>query len=180
MAQVAKKKSVVEVDVVDTLLDDWRVERPDLDVEAMAVVGRMLMISQKLQARAGSTLKAHDLKYSDFDVLATLRRSGEPFELTPTELMQSVLITSGAMTVLLDRLAARGLIKRGQDQDDRRVRTAILTSKGRALTDKAAETRFAEAVEAVACFSKREQVTVSNALRVMNQWLDQLEFDSTS
>lgn len=161
-------------DVVDALLAEWPVERPDLDVDAMAVVGRIIMISHKLHQRVGAALSEFNLNYSDFDVLATLRRSGEPYELAPTDLMRSVLITSGAMTALLDRLTARGFIERGQNRRDGRVRTAILTAKGRDLVDRAAEARFVEASEAVACFSLPEQASLSESLKHLNHWLDEL------
>ena len=170
----AAESGDVPSDVVDALLSDWRAERPDLDVQAMAVVGRIIMISQKLHQRVGTVLSEFDLNYSDFDVLATLRRSGEPYELTPTELMRSVLITSGAMTALLDRLTARGFIQRGQNRRDGRVRTAILTAEGRALVDRAAQVRFAEASQAAACFSSGEQAEMSVALKRLNRWLDEL------
>lgn len=160
-------------DVVDALIEEWRAERPDFDTDAMSVVGRIFLISHKLHQRVSVTLKDFNLNYSDFDLLATLRRSGEPYEMTPTDLMQSVLITSGAMTALLDRLTARGLIERGQDRRDRRVRTAILTKKGNALVEKAARARFAEASAATACFSARERVVLAQSLKVMNGWLDE-------
>ena len=174
MGDAAAESGSVPLDVVDALLADWRVERPDLDVRAMAVIGRILIIGQKLHQRVGGVLSEFDLNYSDFDVLATLRRSGEPYELAPTQLMRSVLITSGAMTALLDRLTARGFIERGQNRRDGRVRTAILTAEGRAVVDRAAQLRFAEASQATACFSSGEQAAMSTSLKRLNQWLDEL------
>lgn len=174
MGDAAAESGRAPLDVVDALLADWRVERPDLDVRAMAVIGRILMIGQKLHQRVGGVLSEFDLNYSDFDVLATLRRSGEPYELAPTQLMRSVLITSGAMTALLDRLTARGFIERGQNRRDGRVRTAILTAEGRALVDRAAQVRFAEASQAAACFSSGEQAAMSTSLKRLNHWLDEL------
>jgi DNA-binding MarR family transcriptional regulator len=136
-------------DLVDRLLADWTRERPDLDVSAMAVVGRILYLAQVLQARASGALKTAGTAYTDFDVLATLRRSGQPWRLTPTALRHSVLLTSGAMTACLNRLEAQGLIVREPASDDRRVLAAVLTEPGRALADRAATLRFAEAQQAV-------------------------------
>ena len=163
-----------DLDIVDTLIEEWEKECPDLDVSAMALVGRVLMISHKLHHRVNEVLSAYDLHYSDFDVLATLRRSGAPYELAPTELMRSVLLTSGAMTALLDRLAKRGLIRRKADLHDKRIRTAALTSKGKTLVEKAAKARFLEGSEATACFSVREQNDIARSLSKLNCWLDDL------
>ena len=177
MAHPAIKQSQQAPDEVDNLIEEWREEATDLDVEAMAVVGRIIIISQKLQRRISALLRKYDLPYSDFDVLATLRRSGAPYELTPTELMQSVLLTSGAMTALLDRLQLKELIERGEGKFDKRVRTAKLTRKGKALVDKAARVRFDEAKEVIACFTKQERNNLAADLAYLNRWLDQLDFE---
>ncbi|MEO0399528.1 MAG: MarR family transcriptional regulator [Pseudomonadota bacterium] len=175
MAGNSRRSRDAEKDLIDTLIDQWRRERPDLDAKALGVVGRILMIGRRLENRASATLKAFDLHYSDFDVLATLRRSGAPYELTPKELMQSVLITSGAMTALLDRLSSRNLITRGQSDHDGRVRTAILTDEGKALIDKAVGARFEEARDAIAGLSAERQRGLANDLREIAFWLDSNE-----
>lgn len=98
-----------------------------------------------------------EIHYTDLDVLATLRRSGSPFELSPKELMQSVLITSGAMTALLDRLTKLGLIYRSPDAMDGRVKKAGLTEKGKDIIDRAIKIRFNEAKDSIACLTKKEK-----------------------
>ena len=152
-------------DVVDQLLEDWRWERPDLDAAPMAVVGRILHLANRLEARANEALKAASLSYTDLDVLATLRRSGSPYRLTPTVLCRSVLLTSGAMTACLDRLEARGLLTREPEAGDRRSLAAMLTDRGRDLADTAIGLRFAEAGAAVAALSPEEREQLAGLLR---------------
>jgi DNA-binding MarR family transcriptional regulator len=154
-------------DLVDRLLSDWSRERPDLDVTAMAAVGRILQLGQVLEARANTALKAVGIAYTDFDVLATLRRSGPPWRLTPTALRRSVLLSSGAMTACLNRLEAQGLITREPAADDRRVLAAVLTEPGRALADRAATLRFAEAQQAVSGLTGNELETLGGLLKTL-------------
>lgn len=160
-----------EADKVEGLLADWRRERPELDVEAMAVVGRILSLGRRLEGRANRALKPMGLHYTDLDVLATLRRSGKPYRLTPTQLRASVLITSGAMTACLDRLERNGLVARLDNPDDRRSTSAGLTAAGIRLIDRAIATRFEEAGDAVAALTARERTTLAALLKKMDQAL---------
>lgn len=162
-----------QLDRIDALQSDWAQERPELDTSGIAIVGRIMMLSTVLERRVADALKPHDLNYSDFDVLATLARAGGSYELTPTELMNAVVLSSGAMTALLDRLTQRSLIMRGQSKSDGRVRTARLTPAGKALVDQAVPARFLEALDAVAGFSKTEQKSLADMLRRLGSWLDQ-------
>ena len=154
-------------DLLDDLIADWARERPDLDASPMHVVGRILQLGKKLEKRAGNALKESQIYYTDLDVLATLRRSGKPYELTPTELRKSVLITSGAMTALLDRLKKLGLIYRIPNPKDGRVSSAGLTEKGVKVIDEAIELRFEEASAAVEVFSEVEKQQFGNLLKKM-------------
>lgn len=159
-------------DIIDNLITSWKQERSDLDASAMGIVGRVLILSKILEKRVGSVLKKSNIHYTDLDVLATLRRSGKPFLLTPTQLIQSVLITSGAMTALLDRLTKLDLIKRMLDPKDGRVKTASLTQKGKTVIDHAIKFRFNEADESINMFSKTEKETLSALLKKMLLHLD--------
>ncbi|WAS95791.1 MarR family winged helix-turn-helix transcriptional regulator [Nannocystis punicea] len=154
-----------ELDVVDQLLQDWRRERPELDASAMAVVGRILHLGRLLEAGANERLRAAGISYTDLDVLATLRRSGAPYRLTPTALRKSVLLTSGAMTACLNRLEERGLLVRRAEDGDRRSLAAALTAAGIRLIDKAIVTRFEQAEEAVAGLSAAERAELARLLR---------------
>ena len=156
-----------EKDVIDGLISDWKRENPSLDVSPMQVVGRALQLGKHLEKRAGLALKDQGIYYTDLDVLATLRRSGKPYQLTPTQLRRSVLVTSGAMTALLDRLEKMQLIYRAPDPNDGRVKTAILTKKGVEVIDKAIKIRFVEAADAVSCFSEEEKEQLGLLLKKM-------------
>lgn len=144
-------------DVVEALIDDWRRERPDLDASPMAVVGRILTLGRRLESRATQALKPFDLDYSELDVLATLRRKGSRARLAPTDLAQSALITTGAMTACLDRLEERGLVRRERDDLDRRKHWVALTRSGKSLIDAAIGERFREAGEAIAGLKASER-----------------------
>ncbi|QWP76553.1 MarR family transcriptional regulator [Lysobacter sp. K5869] len=152
-------------DVVDQLLHDWSRERPDLDASAMAVVGRVLHLGRLFEADLNRSLRAIGIPYSDLDVLATLRRSGAPYRLTPTQLRRSVLLTSGAMTACLNRLEARGLLARSFDAHDRRSLAAELTADGVRLIDRAIGERFAHAERSLDALDADERAQLARLLR---------------
>lgn len=158
-------------DRIDALLREWRTERPDLDAGAMAVVGRILNLGRELEARASAVLKPFGLHYTDLDVLATLRRGGRPYRRTPTQLRESVVITSGAMTACLDRLEREGLIERQADPDDRRSSAATLTRRGLALVDAAIQVRFQEASDALRVLTAAEKKQLGALLKRLVQGL---------
>ncbi len=122
-------------DAVDRLLEQWARERPDLDTRPMGVVGRVSRVARRIDLAQRATFARFDLDPAAFDVLATLRRSGEPYALTPGELMRTAMVTSGAITQRLDRLEARGLVVRGPHPDDGRGVLVTLTGAGRRLVD---------------------------------------------
>ncbi|QKD01752.1 MarR family winged helix-turn-helix transcriptional regulator [Mesorhizobium loti] len=143
-------------------IEQWKRERPDLDVSPMGVLGRL---------NEASSLIAHDrlaplfarfgLQAGEFDVLATLRRSGQPYALTPTALYEATMVTSGAMTNRLDRLEKAGLILRGPHPNDRRGIVVQLTEKGLALIDEALTAHVANEHEILAGLSNAEQETLA-------------------
>lgn len=102
----------------------------------MAVIGRLARLHQLIGTQLRSTFSAHGLDAPSFDVLATLRRSGPPYRLTPTELMKSAMVTSGAITQRLDRLETRGMVARTRHESDGRGVYVALTDQGRALIDR--------------------------------------------
>ncbi len=118
----------------------WRKERPDLDVSPMAVLGRLGEAATLVaRDRLAPLFARFGLQHGEFDVLATLRRSGAPFSLTPTALYETTMVTSGAMTNRLDRLEKAGLIRRVPHPSDRRGLMVQLTEEGRELIDRALE-----------------------------------------
>ncbi|MBO9708351.1 MAG: MarR family transcriptional regulator [Caulobacter sp.] len=160
-----------DADLIDRLLADWRRERPDLDAAPLAVVGRVLHLAQALETRANRALKPVGLAYTDLDLLATLRRSGPPYRLTPTVLRRSVVLTSGAMTACLNRLEAQGLVAREPEPGDRRVLAAVLTPQGLALADRAIGLRLEEAADAVAGLEPAEREALAGLLRKLGAGL---------
>lgn len=162
---VPEQLSKPDADVVDLLLEDWARERPDLDATAMAVVGRLLHLGGLLHTRAGERLRTYGISYTELDVLATLRRSGAPYRLSPTALRKAVLLTSGAMTACLNRLEQRGLIGRSPDGSDRRSLMAMLTAKGVALIEAAIVSHFAQADQVVAGLDPAERQDLARLLR---------------
>ena len=158
-------------ELIDELLADWKIEKPELDGTGMQVVGRLLQLGKALEKRMDTVLKDSGIRYSELDVLATLRRSGKPFELTPGELMQSVLITSGAMTALLTRLEKKELIYRSVDENDSRIKRAGLTKKGLKLIEGAIKLRFDDALENVSGLSEYEQLRLADLLKKLAKTL---------
>jgi DNA-binding MarR family transcriptional regulator len=124
-------------DEVDRLVEAWRRERPDLDVTPMEVLSRVTRLARHLDRARRQAFAAHDLESWEFDVLAALRRAGEPYELSPGRLLRETLVTSGTMTNRVDRLAARGLVRRAPDPSDRRGVLVRLTDAGRGRVDAA-------------------------------------------
>jgi DNA-binding MarR family transcriptional regulator len=152
-------------DLIDELMEQWRRERPELDPSAMGVVGRVLRLAGYLERSVEVALKPFGLSLWQFDVLATLRRAGKPYRLSPTQLMRAVMLSSGAMTNRLDRLETAGLVKREPDPNDRRGVLITLTPKGRQLADEAIQARFEEARARIASLSKSERRALERGLR---------------
>lgn len=124
------------MDRASRALAEWRRERPDLDGLPMLVLGRLAEAAQRAAAEHLRPFFAEQgLQSGEFDVLATLRRAGPPYALGPTALYDATMVTSGAMTGRLDRLAAAGLIRREPDPADRRAVVVVLTQKGFHLID---------------------------------------------
>jgi DNA-binding MarR family transcriptional regulator len=124
-------------DALDRILEQWRAERPDLDCSPMGIIGRISQLQREVNLAQRTTFARHGLDVPSFDVLAALRRAGPPYQLTPTELMRTALVTSGAITQRLDRLEERGLITRERSRDDGRAVVVSLTDAGREALDAA-------------------------------------------
>jgi DNA-binding MarR family transcriptional regulator len=124
-------------DDVDRLIEAWARERPDLDVSPMAVLSRVSRLAWHVERARRAAFAEHDLEAFEFDVLAALRRSGPPYEMSPGQLVDATLVTSGTMTNRLDRLESRGLVRRMPHPQDRRAVRVRLTVKGRSRVDAA-------------------------------------------
>ena len=124
-------------DDVDRIVSAWRRERPDLDVEPLAVLSRVSRLARRLDLARGSAFAEHGLEGWEFDVLSALRRAGNPYELSPGQLVTETLVTSGTMTNRVDRLAARDFVERHPDPSDRRGVIVRLTPAGMSVVDAA-------------------------------------------
>ena len=127
----------MQYDHVDIIVSQWKKEMEELDVAPMAVIGRISRLAGHLDKLLQANYSRFSLHGGEFDVLAALRRSGEPYQLTPTELYSSLMITSGTITNRLDRLERVGLISRFPNPQDRRGTLVHLTEKGKTLMDEA-------------------------------------------
>lgn len=134
-------------DGVDRIVEQWAAELPDLETGPMELFGRIYRISEAIGAVMTQAYATHGLTRADFDVLATLRRSGPPYRLSPTALARSMMVTSGGMTGRLRRLEEEGLVERVPDPRDARASAAQLTPLGverigRAVADGVEAQRF--------------------------------------
>jgi DNA-binding MarR family transcriptional regulator len=122
-------------DAVDLITEHWSRERPDVDVSPMQVIARITRLSRVLEHDLKKFFAGHGMEFWEFDVLATLRRSGGETGLTAGALNRAAMVTSGAITNRIDRLAAKGLVERAPDPEDRRSVRVQLTPAGRTLID---------------------------------------------
>lgn len=136
-ATAVQRDPAIEPDHVDVIVEQWARERPDVDVSAMAIIGRLGRIEKAIRPLLDTVFAQHDLESWEFDVLATLLRNGPPHQLTPGRLLESVMITSGAMTNRIDRLEGRGLVSRLKNPEDGRQVIVALTPAGLAKIDAA-------------------------------------------
>ncbi|MCL2543260.1 MAG: MarR family transcriptional regulator [Nocardioidaceae bacterium] len=152
-------------DEVDELAEAWARERSDLDLAPVAVFSRISRLAHHLDRERRTAFTAHSIESWEFDVLAALRRAGDPYELSPGRLLRETLVTSGTMTNRVDRLVHRGLVERHPDPSDRRGVLVRLTPEGKDAVDGA----FAALLDAerglLAGLSTSDQHTLAGLLR---------------
>lgn len=144
-------------DRLDELVAQWAIERPDLDTEVMAVVGRLMVVGELIGRRIDRHAATRGLDRGQGDVMLTLRRAGAPYRLSPTALAASLLVTSGTMTNRLDRLEERGLVERVPNPTDRRGMDVQLTPAGVRMADEAVAEHVAGEQEMLSSLSARER-----------------------
>lgn len=152
------------MDHVAHVVEQWRAERPDLDTAPLLVIGRVHRVANALTPELVAVYAQHGLGEGDFDVLATLRRQGAPYTLTPGELGEKTLVTSGAVSKRLDRLEARGLVERRASESDGRSRTVVLTPEGRRVIDAAMGDHVANEARLLAALEPAERAELGRLL----------------
>ncbi|MGB3296075.1 MAG: MarR family transcriptional regulator [Phormidesmis sp.] len=155
----------MDSDAVDQILAQWRKERPDLDVSPMGTIGRTTRLASHLRKAIGKTFAKFGLNPGEFDVLATLRRSGQPYQLSPTELFKSMMVSSGTMTHRIDCLEKAELVERIPDQSDRRGTLIQLTDKGFNSIEAAVEAHVANEHRILSALEKSELEDLTRLLR---------------
>jgi DNA-binding MarR family transcriptional regulator len=152
-------------DHVDRLRAQWARELPDLNTEPMAILGRAFRLGNMVRPSIEATFAGFGLDRGEFDVIATLRRSGPPYRLTPTEMYGLLMISSGGLTHRLDRLEKAGLIRREKSPQDGRSVQVALTEKGAALAEQAFRTDMASELAFLQPLDERERETLAGLLR---------------
>ena len=155
----------MEADHVDRILEQWARERPDLDVSPIGLIGRISRASRRLERVLARNYERFDLTHGSYDVLASLRRAGPPYRLSPTQLYSSLMLSSGAMTNRIDQLERAGLVTRLPDPTDRRGVMVELTPRGWELVDTAVEAHVAVEQHLVSVLTAEEKDCLSAALR---------------
>lgn len=159
-------------DRVDRIVEQWRRERPELETSAMATIARIVRVSQLLERDLEEVFKDYGLAGWSFDVLATLRRSGSPYRLSPKHLSHSLLLSPGALTNRLDRLQDVGWIRRLPDPEDRRKLVIELTAKGLRLVDRVVERHVENETRLLQSLSPSELKALNRVLRKLLLTID--------
>ena len=152
-----------EKDEVDRLISAWQKARPDLDFSPLSVLSRITRISKHLDIARRNAFA--DLELWGFDVLASLRKVGAPYQLSPGQLIQETMVTSGTMTNRLDRLEELGLITRSPDPEDGRAIVVTLTKNGMKAVDEAMEELLNREREFLSALTKNERSELAALLR---------------
>lgn len=154
-------------DVVDEFIEQWRVERPDLRLDAMATIARLGRVMGLGTRLIEATLQRHDLRLSEFDVLATLRRLGAPYVATPSRITQSLMLSPATLTSRLDRLESIGLIERRAVPEDRRSLLVALTKAGFDRIDAAVTDHVETEEQIVGVLSATQRRSLDDALSTL-------------
>ncbi|WP_432560634.1 MarR family winged helix-turn-helix transcriptional regulator [Granulicoccus sp. GXG6511] len=159
-------------DHVDRIQDEWRRERPDIDVRPAGIIGRLHRLAALLTVELLRVYQDHGLTEGDFDVLCALRRAGAPFERQPAELARTTMITTGGLTKRLDRLEAAGLVSRTPARDDGRAKVARLTPVGRRVIDDAFTDHMGNEAGLVALLPEGDRLELE---RILREWAAALQ-----
>lgn len=153
-------------DRVDEIVGQWTRVRPDLDHSPIAVIGRVSRLSRLIDRRLADNFARFGIENWMYDVLATLRRQGDPFVMTAGDLVASTMVTSGAMTNRIDRLEQRGWVARDSAPDRRQV-LVRLTETGRTLVDEVVAEHLGVEEQILGGMSPRHREALVTALRAL-------------
>src|SRR3954449_2351132 len=167
MSTISRRYARAVRDEVDRLIEAWQRERADLDLRPMQVLSRVSRLSHHLDRARRQAFAEHALESWEFDVLAALRRAGDPYELSPGRLIKETLVTSGTMTNRVDRLESRGLVERLPDPHDRRGVLVRLTAAGRTTVDGALESLLVRERDLLAALDSGQQRRLATLLRAL-------------
>ena len=162
-----------QVDTVDAILKQWRQVRPDVDVSPIAVIGRISRLSRLVDRKLNENFARFDIEDWGYDMLATLRRHGEPYELSAGELTRQTMVTTGAITNRIDRLEMRQLVVRVSSTDRRKV-IVRLTPTGLKLVDSIVASHMETEHAILAALSTRQQQDLAKVLRSVLTFLGDL------
>lgn len=161
----------MEPDHVDEIVSQWRRERPDVDVSGMEVIGRLTRVVGEIRPRLNEVFTRHDLESWEFDMLATLVRTGSPHQLTPGQLLDAMMITSGAMTNRIDRLVQRGYVQRAKNPNDGRQVLVTLTDAGRDKVDAALAEHAANELSMLETLDAAQRAQLIELLQLLHRGL---------
>jgi DNA-binding MarR family transcriptional regulator len=162
-----RKPAVEEGDHVDRVRAQWRAVRAELDTSPVEIVARIGRIAAYFDQSINQLMARRGLARSSFDVLASLRRAGPPYELSPTDLYRELMRTSGAMTNRLKRLEQTGLIERRPDPGDGRGMLVRLTPRGRRLVDEIAPLHLENERRLLAALDDDDRRALARLLRTL-------------
>ena len=155
-------------DRIDARMAQWARELPDVDTTGMAILGRMRWITLSARPVIERIFEEENLDTGEFDVLATLLRSGAPYRLRPTELHRSLMISSGGLTDRLRRLTQAGLVSRPVAQEDGRSLLVELTREGRAKAERVFRKDMEVEMRMLSMLDAEERNRLANLLRKLS------------
>ena len=159
-------------DHIDRLTAKWNKERPDYDLSSVQIIGRLSRIAEYVDRALEAKFEEFEISRASFDVLATLRRIGAPYQLSQRELMKSLLRTSGSVSLRIDAMERDGLVSREADAEDRRATLVTISAKGLALLDEVVPQHLVNEERLLAGMNARDR---QDLVRVLRKWLIALE-----
>lgn len=157
-------EDALQFDLVGRGMTQWRAERPDIDCSGKAIVGRIVMLQDIIMRRANAALARHGLRYPVYAVMATLRVAGKPYRMSPSQLQETLLFTSGGISNLLARVEQQGYIRRSIDPDDKRGVRVELTREGLQVIGPAMEDYAASEIAVCRSLPPDEQAAIARLL----------------